>query len=125
MTVKAAKLGHKISEVPIEYRERIGKSKLNPLTDSLKMLFSLLNIANSETSLLARIIMLPSLIFGLFGMVFGITSFYDFITVGAPRPHYPLVSVLIVLVGVQLFSLGLIIDNLTKKLSRIEEKAAK
>jgi len=63
MTVRAAKLGYKIVEIPIEYRERVGKSKLNPLKDGAKMLTALLSVAYSETSLLSKMILLPSLIF--------------------------------------------------------------
>ena len=63
MTVRAAKLGYKIVEIPIEYRERVGKSKLNPMKDGARMLTALLSVAYSETSLLSKMILLPSLIF--------------------------------------------------------------
>ncbi len=33
MTVRAAKLGYKIVEIPIEYRARVGTSKLHPIRD--------------------------------------------------------------------------------------------
>lgn len=39
MTVRAAKLGYKIAEIPIEYRARVGTSKLHPIRDGLKMFF--------------------------------------------------------------------------------------
>ena len=126
MTVRAAKLGYKIVEVPIRYRKRIGKSKLRPVRDGVKMLFSLVNIAYNETSLLARMIMMPSLFMGIFSLYFGITSIKDYFIFGLPRhPYYPLLTALLLLIGIQLFSLGLIIDNLTKKLSRIEEQVRK
>jgi hypothetical protein len=41
------------------------------------------------------------------------------------RPYYPLIATLSLLVSTQLFSLGLIIDNITKKLSRMEEAIKK
>lgn len=63
MTVRAAKLGYKIVEVPIEYRERVGVSKLNPIKDGARMLTALLSVAYSEISLLSKMILLPSLIF--------------------------------------------------------------
>ena len=125
MTVRAAKLGYKITEIPIKYRKRIGKSKLRPVRDGAKMLFSLVNVAYHQTSLLARMIMMPSLLIASVGFFFGIWSIYQFLKIGAPRPYYPLISTSMILVGIQLFSLGLIIDNLTKKLSRIEEKVGR
>lgn len=122
MSVRAAKLGYKIVEVPIVLRERIGKSKLNPFADGLKMLFALMQITYSETSILAKTIMLPSIIFVLMGLFFGFSSVIDYLIYGAPKhPYYPLLTVLGSILGIQLFSLGLIIDNLTKKLVRIEE----
>ena len=40
---KPAALGYKIAEVPIEYKERIGQVKLNPIKGGLAMLKSVLN----------------------------------------------------------------------------------
>jgi glycosyltransferase involved in cell wall biosynthesis len=126
MTVKAAKLGYKIEEVPIEYRPRIGTSKLSPFKDGIKMFSSLVSIAYSETSLLAKTIMLPSLLFILIGLFTGISSWIEYIALGAPKhPYYPLITVFTFLIAIQLFSLGLLTDNLTKKLSRIEERMIK
>jgi dolichol-phosphate mannosyltransferase len=122
MTVRAAKLGYKIVEIPISLRNRIGKSKLSPIIDGLKMIWALAQICYSETSILSRTIMLPSIIFLLLGLFFGVQCIIDYATVGAPvHPYYPLLTVFSSILGIQLFSLGLIIDNLTKKLTRIEE----
>jgi len=126
MTVKAAKLGYKIDEVPIEYRPRIGTSKLSPFNDGLKMFSSLVSIAFSETSLLAKAIMLPSLLFIIAGFFTGLSSLIEYLNLGAPKhPYYPLITVFTFLIAIQLFSLGLLTDNLTKKLSRIEERMIK
>lgn len=48
MTVKAAKCGCRITEVPVEYRTRVGKSKLRPVRDGLRMLYGifLINCGN-------------------------------------------------------------------------------
>ncbi len=48
MTVNAAIKGYAIAEVPVEYRKRIGISKLNPLRDGTMMLLSLLSVAGSH-----------------------------------------------------------------------------
>lgn len=126
MTVRAAKLGYKIVEIPIEYRERVGKSKLNPLKDGARMLTALLSVAYSETSLLSKMILLPSLIFILIGLITGLISVYEKLQYGIiSHEFYPIATAFLILMGVQLISLGLIVDYLTKKLDRIEERIAR
>jgi glycosyltransferase involved in cell wall biosynthesis len=123
MTVRAAKLGYKIVEVPIEYRERVGKSKLNPIKDGVRMLMALFSVAYSETSLLSKMILLPAMIFILIGLVTGFISVYEKVQYGViSHEFYPIFTAFLILVGVQLISLGLIVDYLTKKLDRIEER---
>jgi glycosyltransferase involved in cell wall biosynthesis len=126
MTVRAAKLGYKIVEVPIEYRERVGKSKLRPIKDGVRMLAALLSVAYSETSLLAKMIMIPSVFFILIGLATGIISLYEKIWFGViTHGYYPLLTTLLILVAIQLISIGLIVDYLTKKLDRIEERLSR
>ncbi|MFH1788375.1 MAG: glycosyltransferase family 2 protein, partial [Candidatus Altiarchaeota archaeon] len=123
MTVKAAKLGYRIDEVPIEYRKRIGKSKLNHITDGYRMFLSLFLTALDETSSLAKTMIFPSILSAFVGMVFGLVSFAEYLNYGEPaHPYYPLISVLFLLVGAQFFSMGFLMDNLTKKMQRIEDK---
>lgn len=126
MTVRAAKLGYKIVEIPIEYRERVGKSKLRPIRDGIKMFFALISIAYSETSLLAKMIMVPSFFFIVIGLITGSISIYEKIVYGVlSHAYYPILTTFLILIAVQLISIGLIIDYLTKKLDRIEEKLSK
>ena len=126
MTVRAAKHGYKIVEIPIEYRERVGKSKLRPIRDGIKMLFALGSVAYSETSLLAKMIMLPSLFFILIGLITGSISIYEKIVFGIlSHAYYPILTTFLILIAIQLISIGLIVDYLTKKLDRIEERLLK
>jgi len=123
MTVRAAKLGYKIAEIPIEYRERVGVSKLHPIRDGFKMFFGLLTIAWKDTSPLGKMIMFPSFIFIIIGLGFGLIAIYERLTVyNLVNEYYPLVAVFSILLAIQLISIGLIVDFLTKKLDRIEEK---
>jgi dolichol-phosphate mannosyltransferase len=123
MTVRAAKLGYKIVEIPIEYRERVGKSKLDPIKDGMRMLTALLTVAYSETSLLSKMVLLPSVIFILIGLVTGSICIYEKLQFGViSHEYYPIFTAFLILIGVQLISLGLIADYLTKKLDRIEER---
>ncbi|RLE68297.1 MAG: glycosyltransferase family 2 protein [Thermoprotei archaeon] len=126
MTVRAAKHGYKIVEIPIEYRERVGKSKLRPIRDGIKMFFALCSVAYSETSLLAKMIMIPSLFFILIGLITGSISIYEKIVFGVlSHEYYPILTTFLILIAIQLISIGLIIDYLTKKLDRIEERLSK
>lgn len=123
MTVRAAKLGYNIVEIPIEYRERVGKSKLRPIRDGAKMFRGLMSVAYNETSLIAKIFMMPSIFFIIVGFSFGIYSIYEKIWHKVlMHEFYPLIAALFILIATQLISIGLIIDYIVKKLDRIEEK---
>jgi glycosyltransferase involved in cell wall biosynthesis len=123
MTVRAAKLGYKIVEIPIEYRERVGESKLRPLQDGARMLSALFSVAYSESSLLSKMMLIPSVIFIFIGLAAGLVSIYEKLQFGViTHEYYPIFTAFLILVGVQLISLGLIVDYVTKKLDRIEER---
>ena len=126
MTVKAAKNGYNIIEVPIEYRSRIGKSKLNPLKDGYRMFKSLFSILLSETSFITKTFLIPTPLFFLIGVLFGLVSMFEKIKYGVlEHEYYPLMAVFMILFSMQLFSLGLVVDFLTKKLDRIDERLRK
>lgn len=126
MTVRAAKLGYIIVEIPIEYRERVGVSKLHPVRDGYRMFRALISIAWNETSPLAKMISVPGILFIGIGMVFGIYSIYERVShYYLTHEFYPLISGFLILFGLQLSSIGLIIDYLAKKLDRIEERLKK
>lgn len=123
MTVRAAKLGYKIVEIPIEYRDRVGTSKLRPIRDGAKMFRGLMSVAYHETSLIAKTIMTPGVFFIIFGTYFGIISLYEKVMFAVlEHEYYPLLTALFIFIAMQLLSIGLIMDYLTKKLDRIEEK---
>ncbi len=126
MTVRAAKLGYKIVEVPIEYRERVGTSKLRPIRDGFKMFRGLMSVAYNETSLIAKTIMMPSVFFIIFGAYFEIISLYEKVMFSVlEHGYYPLLAVFFIFIAMQLLSIGLIMDYLTKKLDRIEDNIRK
>ncbi len=123
MTVRAAKLGYIISEIPIEYRERVGTSKLHPIRDGYRMFRALLSIAWHETSPLAKMISVPGLFLLIAGIVIGLVSVQErLLNYHLIHEYYPLISVFLMLFGIQLTSIGLIIDYLSKKMERIEER---
>jgi dolichol-phosphate mannosyltransferase len=109
--------------VPIEYRERVGTSKLHPIRDGYRMFRALLSIAWHETSPLAKMISVPGLLLIIAGFIFGLVSIHERIFhYYLIHEFYPLISVFLMLFGIQLSSMGLIIDHLSKKMERIEER---
>lgn len=127
MTVKAAKLGFKVAEIPIAYRKRAGVSKLNPFKDGFKMLFALLRIAAKESSTMAKAILVPSFFLILIAIYLGMQSIADalrYYSTGAQPAHalYPLLTIFFIIIAVQLVSFALLVDYFSKKLNRIEEK---
>lgn len=52
MTTKAVKYGFRMGEIPIHYKERVGKSKLNPMKDGWRMFKAIVRIAFFERSVL-------------------------------------------------------------------------
>lgn len=94
MTVRAAKLGYTIVEIPIEYRERVGVSKLHPIRDGYRMLRALISIAWHETSPLAKMISVPGVLINFVGVLFGLSSLYErIIHYHITHEYYPLISV--------------------------------
>lgn len=124
MTIQAAKRGYKIKEIPIEYRERIGKSKLRPLRDGFLMFWSIVRVLISETTPISKVMLLPSIVLGIIGSYLGLSAVVTRVVSGSKlvNVYYPLVSVLCLVVAVQFFSLGIMMDYFSKKLDRIDDK---
>lgn len=123
MTVNALKKGYKVVEIPIVYRPRIGKSKLHPIRDGYRMIKSIISIAYRQTSLIAKFVILPSFVFTILGLTFGFISLYEKIKyTKLLHEYYPLISVFLLLIAIQLFSIGFILDHFSHKLDRILEK---
>lgn len=121
MTIKAAINGYKVTEVPIEYRKRIGQSKLNPVTDGYRMLSAIIRSGYSQMSIISKGFALPGLFIALVGMLFMAVSAWDYFTLGKlSHEYYPLLAVFFALAGTQLITLAVFSDVQQKKLSRIE-----
>jgi hypothetical protein len=67
--------------------------------------------------------MFPSFILILIGIGFGSIALYERLTLyHLVNEYYPLLAVFFILVAIQLMSIGLIVDYISKKMDRIEEK---
>lgn len=123
MTMRAAKLGYNIVEVPIEYRKRVGKSKLNPFKDGYHMLKSIPSIIWGESTMLFKSVLIINALLFVIGLAFGAYSLYDKLAHGTlVHEYYPLISVIFVLTAMQLMSFSLIMDFIVNKLNKIDEK---
>lgn len=123
MTMRAAKLGYNIMEVPIEYRKRVGKSKLNPFKDGFNMLKSIPSIIWGESTMLFKSVLVVNALLFLIGLAFGAYSVYDRLAHGTLlHQYYPLIAVIFILTAVQLLSFSLIMDFIVNKLNKIDEK---
>ncbi len=130
MTVKAAKLGYRIIEIPIEYRKRVGKSKLNPIKDGFKMFKALINISFNEIPTTMKIFMIIGFLAILGGFYTGIMTIQETLNwklYNLPRIHvyYPIITVFAILLGVFLFSTTLFSNYVVNKLNRIEDRLIK
>lgn len=122
MTMRAAKLGYNVVEVPIEYRKRIGKSKLHPVKDGFYMLKAIPSTIWKESTFLLKSVILVNILVFLLGFTFGLYSLYEKFSVGiVSHQYYPLLSVVLILTAMQLMSFSLIMEFIINKLNKVED----
>ena len=123
MTMRAAKLGYNIVEIPIEYRKRVGTSKLHPFRDGYNMLKSIPSIIWGESTTLFKSVLIINGLLFILGIAFGLYSIYDKIAHDTlVHQYYPLLSVILLLTAMQLMSFSLMMDFIVNKLNKIDEK---
>ena len=113
MLVEAKFSDAKILEVPVHYRRRIGKSKLNPVKDGLMIFGTILRLIR-DTS--------PLLFFGsigfafiVAGLVLGVDVTLEWLKTGkVGRLPTLLLTVLLIMGGIQFFGVGLIADMIKR-----------
>lgn len=109
MLIEAKEASARIREVPISYRQRIGKTKLRPLADGLGIAATVLRLTRDYN---------PIVFFGglggvLFvaGVLIGLQVVAEWVVSGQiTRLASVVLSSLLVLTAIQLFSLGLLAD---------------
>ncbi|BAI60311.1 putative glycosyltransferase [Methanocella paludicola SANAE] len=126
MTMRAAKLGYSVVEVPIEYRKRVGKSKLNPFRDGFRMLNSIPSTIWQESTFILKSVILINILLFCLGLLFGLYSIYEKLAVGVlSHEYYPLLAVVLILTAMQLMSFSLIMEFIVNKLNKIEDLVKK
>lgn len=114
MLTKAYDLGMLIDEIDVSYSTREGNTKINTVRAGLTNLQVILRMMRDSN---------PILFLGLFGLgliglgtLFGILVVADYLETGiVNRPNLAVLSALLIMTGVQLFSLGLVADMMKKR----------
>jgi dolichol-phosphate mannosyltransferase len=125
LTVETLAKGFRIVEVPITYRKRGGKTKLNPLRDGFRIGKTIYELMSRYSP--ARYLYIFGLIFIIAGLISGAFVVYEwFLRI----THYLLaiLTTLFIITGVQLIMFGLIADfifrsnvEFRKELRRLRE----
>jgi len=114
LLTKATELGMTVDEVDISYSERIGETKSNTIRGGLTNLQMIIRMIRDFKPLLI-LGSLGAALLGV-GIIFGSIVLYDFFKTGTiHHSSSAVLSALLVISGIQLFSLGLVADMLRRK----------
>lgn len=104
----------KIKETPVSYHERIGETKLNPIQDGAKILGTTIRLMRDTRPL--SFFCSIGVVMILLGTLLGVGVLLEYLTTGTvKRIPTTILSVLLVVLGVQTISLGLISDMIKNK----------
>jgi hypothetical protein len=104
----------KTIQIPVSYHKRLGRPKLNPVQDGTRILVAIIRLMR-DTRPLAFFCSI-GLAMILLGVFFGTIVLLDYLKTGAVgRVPTTILSVLLIVVGVQTISLGLISDMIKNK----------
>ena len=104
----------KIKEIPVSYHERIGDTKLNPIHDGAKILGTTVRLMRDTRPLSFFCSIGVAMI--ILGSLFGVGVLLEYLETGTvTRIPTTILSVLLVVLGVQTISLGLISDMIKNK----------
>lgn len=117
MLVDVMSASARIKEVPIKYFPRIGETKLNPLNDGARIISTILKLMRDTRPM--TFFGLAGVILGITGLFFGIDVTLEYLETGkVGRLPTVMLSVLLLVSSVQIFSIGLIADMIKKYLKR-------
>ncbi|MDI6886354.1 MAG: hypothetical protein QMD22_08460 [archaeon] len=125
MSTKILHIGMNYQEIPIEYQERVGESKLSALKDGYRFFMVIANVVrNHKPIAFFGTIGIP---FFIGGIIFGVYSVGRWLWGVSAIPPFILTTLLIV-VGVLMMMFGLIADmivNLRHIVERMEREMKK
>jgi dolichol-phosphate mannosyltransferase len=109
MLVDAKQGGANVSEIPISYRSREGDTKLNPWKDGLKIFGTIARLMRDTKPLL--FFGMIGGVLGLAGLLLGVDIVFEWLTTSTvDRIPTLLLSMLLIFLGVQSATLGLVAD---------------
>ena len=104
----------KIKEIPTSYYERIGETKLTPFQDGISILVTIIRLLR-DTRPLALFGLTGALLIGI-GIFTGLDVVFEYLETGkVPRIASTILSALLIVLGVQSISLGLISDMIKSR----------
>jgi glycosyltransferase involved in cell wall biosynthesis len=117
MIIEAQKENLAIIEVPIKYRNRVGRAKLYPFRDAFSILFTTVRLVRDYNPI---VIFLPiGLVLILVGLGYGTTILIEYTQTGiVTRLAATVLSVFLVLTGLQITLFGLLADIVLTNLRR-------
>lgn len=117
MIIDAQKVGLTITEVPISYRKRVGDAKLDPFRDALSIVFMTVRLVRDYNPI---VFFLPiGFIFILIGLGYGASVLIEYTTTGVvTRFAAAILSVLLIMTGLQVTFFGLLADIILTNLRR-------
>ena len=117
MIIEAQKENLAITEVPIRYRNRVGRAKLYPFRDAFSILFTTIRLVRDYNPI---VIFLPiGLALILIGLAYGTTILIEYTTTGiVTRLAGAVLSVFLILTGLQITLFGLLADIVLTNLRR-------
>ena len=117
MIIDAQKVGLTITEVPISYRKRVGDAKLDPFRDALSIVFMTVRLVRDYNPI---VFFLPiGFIFILIGLGYGASVLIEYTTTGVvTRFAAAILSVLLIMTGLQVMFFGLLADIILTNLRR-------
>jgi len=117
MIIDAQKIGLTITEVPISYRKRVGDAKLDPFRDALSIVFMTVRLVRDYNPI---VFFLPiGFIFILIGLYYGASVVIEYTNTGVvTRFAAAILSVLLIMTGLQVTFFGLLADIILTNLRR-------
>jgi dolichol-phosphate mannosyltransferase len=114
LQTRAVELGMNIEEIEVSYYSRVGESKLNIFKAGVINLTIILRmVRDSQPLMLMGVI--GSVLLSL-GTIFGGIVVYDYLQTGVVhRGNLAVLSAMLVITGVQIFSLGLVADMIKRR----------
>jgi len=107
LTVETLAKGFRIVEVPIHYRRRVGKTKLNPLKDGFKIGWTIYNLLIRFSP--ARFFLLFGLLLIFLGLVVGVYVIYEWFK-NISHDLLAVLTTLLIISGLQIILFGVISD---------------